>query len=55
MTRRQTLTTGLILLTAILNGCTIGYDETMMNNLNITKRYVSGKRTAGPSGETMTC
>ena len=31
---------GLVLLTAVFNGCTQGYDQSMMNNLNLVDKYV---------------
>ena len=42
---------GLVLLTAVFNGCTQGYDQSMMNNLNLIDNYISckhEKRTASP-------
>lgn len=30
----------LVFLTAVFNGCTQGYDQSMMNNLNLVDKYV---------------
>jgi hypothetical protein len=34
---------GLVWLTAVFNGCTQGWDQSMMNNLNLMDGYVNCK------------
>jgi hypothetical protein len=43
MIDRGKMIMGLVLLTAVFNGCTQGYDQSMMNNLNLVEQYTSCK------------